>query len=182
MKNTTLALLAAILLCWSCSDNIQLDIDNPSNNESSIVVDDQVFALPAKTTISMEVARGEHSIGLENDSTFQYAFDKDRYLINPTVTDYLIEKIYFSVSGNPTLEATFNRINRKTVIFAGYEIEGNYEVINDLIMEKNWHYKQRQPVPETITIENKKFSSAKTIRKLYSEDEFLQLLEDSNQP
>lgn len=178
MKKTTLLLCFCLTLCWSCSNSIELAIDNPLNKERSIILDDQVIVLPPQETTTIEVARGDHSIKLENDSIISYQFDKDKYLINPTLTDYVIEKIYFSQSGSPTLEAIFNETNRKTIVFLGYEIQGNYEVFNDLIMAEDWDFEQRESVPDVISVEDKKFSSSQTIRKLYAADEFLQHMKD----
>ena len=178
MKRITFWLSINMVLCLACSTSVQLDIDNPLNEETSVSIDGETIVLPPKTTTTLEVESGEHSIQLESDSIINYTFDKDLYLINPTMTDYLIEKSYFSKSGNPTLQAMFDKANRKTVTFLSYQFEGNYEVYNELIMPRDWHYKQRQAVPNTITVENKKFSASKNIRKLYAADEFLQLLKD----
>lgn len=178
MKRIAFWLSISMVLSIACSTSVQLDIDNPLNNETRVSIDGEAIVLPPNTTTTLEVESGKHSIRLDNDSIIIYTFDKGQYLINPTLTDYLIEKIYFSKSGNPTLQAMFDKANRKTVTFLGYQFEGNYEVHNELIMPRDWHYKQRQAVPNTITVENKKFSASKNIRKLYAADESLQLLED----
>ena len=181
MKKAALLLLLIAILFTGCSDNIQLDFDNPHSKERSVTLDGEVITLPPQSTVSLEVPRGEHSIKLANDSVISYSFDEDMYLINPTMTDYVIEKIYFSVSGNPVLQATFNKANRRTITFLGYEVQGNYEVFNDLIMARDWNYKQRQAVPEVISVQKKKFSSSRNIRKLYAADEFLLHLKEKKE-
>jgi hypothetical protein len=141
-------------------------------------VDSIVVKVPAYSYVIKKVERGQHSLHFTDNSTVDYNFEKDHYLVNPTKYDYLIEKIYYSKSGSAVMGQMFNKINRKKVTFLGAEITGNYEVFNDRIKERDWDVIQRQKVPEVIKAENKKFNSSKDIRKLYAADEFATLMQE----
>lgn len=183
MKRFLFFILTSIIVFASCSESadlIRLDIDNPTDKEHTVIVDSIVVKIPAYSYVVKKVERGQHSLTFFDRSTVEYNFDKDHYLVNPTKYDYLIEKIYYSKSGNPMLGNMFNKINQKTVTFLGVEITGNYEVFNDRIKERDWDFIQRQAVPESITIKDQKFNASKDIRKLFAADEFLKFLEEES--
>lgn len=164
----------AVFLFSACSEGtVKLHIDNPEKVEGTIELDSKIITLSPRSTTVVEVAKGNHTIKFINDSVTRYNFQEEQYLVKAKMYDYIIEKLYYSKSNNSVLVETFNKVNRKKVKFLGYDIVGNYEVVRDAIVPKDWDFHQREKVPEVITVANKKFSSSQFVRKLYATDEFL---------
>ena len=158
-----------------------MDIDNPTKKEQQITVDDKVILLKPQSTTTIKVERGYHNLYMANDSVMDYKFYEDHYLINPTSVDYILEKFNyskFSNSNRDLSDALFNKQNAVEVVFMGYTIKGNYEVYNNVVIPKDWHFGPRVELPDEITVENMQFSHSRTIRKMFAPDEFIQYTKD----
>ncbi|XLS27730.1 hypothetical protein ACJD0Z_11045 [Flavobacteriaceae bacterium M23B6Z8] len=146
-----LVLLLIIVFC-SCSSNVDLAIDNPTNEAVLVSVDSLLVEVPARQVVWVEMGKGEHQIKLENDSVIKYNFTQDVYMINPTLTRYLMYEEFY---GNQMYQNMHrSSIPTKTVNYLGMEIEGNYDIVEDVINTVRWDYGPRETLPETVMIED----------------------------
>ena len=107
MKKIALLIFLSALLCVSCADLVQLDIDNPTRKEKQITIDDQVILLKPESITTVEVERGYHNLYMANDSVTDYKFYENHYLINPTGTEYILEKFNYSKFSNSNRDLSF---------------------------------------------------------------------------
>ncbi|WP_340198902.1 hypothetical protein [Ascidiimonas sp. W6] len=145
-------ILLAICLVVSCSSKVDLAIDNPTNEAVLISVDSLLVEVPARQVVWVEMGKGEHQIKLENDSVIKYNFTQNVYMVNPTLTKYLMYEEFY---GNTIYQNMHkSSIPLKTVNYLGMEIEGNYEIVEDVINTVRWDYGPREVLPETVMIED----------------------------
>ena len=164
------------VLYISCADNIRLDIDNPSNEQEIVFIDDDEILLKPNSTTTINVERGYHSIKSSMDSVIDYKFYENHYLINPLLKEYLIEKVHYSKlseSARAESDSIFNDQNSHEVIYLGYIIEGNFEVYNAMVIPRNWTYGPRVELPSEIMVKDNIYAYSKTIWKMYAPDEFI---------
>ncbi len=137
----------ATILFTACSNNVDLAIDNPTSSIVTCRVDSLYVEVPPKEVVWVEMGKGEHTITLSNDSVVKMDFQKSVYMVNPSLSQYLM---YESVYGNSPISSA---ITSKTVNFLGLEIDGNYAVIEDVVNDVLWDYGPRESLPEMIEIE-----------------------------
>lgn len=155
MKKLLVLILSAGLLSSCGSNNVDLAIDNPGQEPIIVTIDELVVEVPARQVAWVEMGKGNHQVKLENDSVFQYNFTNNLYFLNPTRTEYLkSEAVYgdnvFNMSALPT----------KKIVYLGMEIEGNYDVLSDLLTPITWHYGPREKLPEVVELEDGASSAA----------------------
>jgi hypothetical protein len=170
-------ILILFLICvsYSCSSKVNLAIDNPTNESVLVSVDSLLVEVPSRQVVWVEMGKGEHQIKLENDSVIKFNFTEEIYMVNPTLTRYLMYEEFY---GNPMYQKLYNSsISSKTLNYLGMEIEGNYEVVEDVINRVRWDYGPRETLPETVLIEEGEPYT--TLIKLTDPIELLQSIPDT---
>ena len=74
MKKYLVLLALPTLLLSSCSQTVDLAIDNPTKFDIEIMVDTLRVSVPPKEVVWVEMGPGEHKLTLENDSVIKYNF------------------------------------------------------------------------------------------------------------
>lgn len=175
MKRFLLLSIFATLLFTSCSDNVDLAIDNPTEFSIEVVVDTLRVVVPPKEVVWVEMGKGEHQLTLENDSIIKYNFTESVYMINPSLSEYLLSDEYY---GPEMFQDNYAAtLPNKEVTFLGIPMEGNYDVINDVINKVTWDYGPREALPEMVEVDADE--SYTSLVKAYDSVEFMELMMSS---
>ncbi len=171
MRNLILSIFA-IALFSSCGPSlVDLAIDNPTESAVTLMVDSLEVEVPAKEVVWVEMGKGSHNITLPSDSIVTFNFTEKMYMVNPTQSSYLMyEEIYGTPS--PMMELG-GPISKKKVTYLGMEIEGAYEVVEDVVNRIRWDYGPRESLPEMIEIEQ---GDRPGVIKLMDPYEFMNLI------
>jgi len=146
-----LSFIGIIALLTSCGSNmVDLAIDNPTNFPVYLKVDTLEVEVPPKEVVWVEMGKGEHTITLSNDSVIKFNFTTDVYMINPTLSQYLLTETVYGSS----IYASMTSLPNKLVDFYGIELEGPYEVYSDVIVAVNWEYGPREALPDMIEMDD----------------------------
>ncbi|WP_445455899.1 hypothetical protein [Flavobacterium sp. HNIBRBA15423] len=171
MKNLIFITLLTLTL-GSCSSNVDLAIDNPSSEAIIVKIDTLLVEVPAKEVVWVEMGKGEHQVTLENDSIVKFDFQQEAYMLNPTLSEYIMMEEYY---GSPAFQnSAVSTIPNKKITFLGIELEGNYEVVKNLITPVKWEYGPREVLPEMIEIEEG--DNYTLLTKLYDTLEILNMM------
>jgi plastocyanin len=173
MKKILLSLAALSL--FSCSNNVDLAIDNPSNNPIVVKIDTLTVEVGPRDVAWVEMGQGEHQITLENDSIVKFNFTEEMYMLNPTLTEYLMTEEFY---GDEMSQMTYqSSLPKKTITFLGTEIDGNYDVIKGLINPVKWDVGPREELPEMVEMDADEAYT--TLLKIYDSVEFINLIQSS---
>jgi hypothetical protein len=159
MKRLPILIIIISVFLYSCgSGTVDLAIDNPTEFDVQVTIDTLKVHVPAREVVWVEMGKGPHQITLANDSAVQFDFTQEMYMLNPTFTEYLkYEQFYGDEMYRGISAAT---IMKKKVTYLGMELEGNYEVIKDLVNPITWDYGPREALPEMIEMdEDEKYTS-----------------------
>lgn len=168
MKKAFILLVTSIFLL-SCSSNVDLAIDNPTDQSIIVKVDTLTVEIPAKEVVWVEMGEGEHSITLEDNSVTKYNFTESTYFVNPTKSEYLKSEEFY---GNPVYQNNYaHAIPNKKVTFYGIEMEGNFDVVKELINPVTWDYGPRETLPEMLEMDAE--DQYEIITKLYDFKELI---------
>ena len=172
------ALLGVLL--GACSNNVDLAIDNPTEFSVEVSVDTLRVEVPPKQVVWVEMGKGEHQITLQNDSVIKYDFQDRLYMINPTLSEYFLNEQYY---GSPAYQDSYVSIlPSKKITLLGQEMEGNFDVIKDVINKVNWDYGPRETLPEMVQVDSDEqytlllkltdvYEIISSMQTAYSEDE-----------
>ncbi|MFC5047643.1 hypothetical protein ACFSTE_06085 [Aquimarina hainanensis] len=139
-------------LALSCSNNVDLAIDNPTNLPVEVKIDTLLVEVPAKEVVWVEMGKGEHTVTLANDSIITHNFTERLYMVNPTETRYLLSEQYY---GSPAFQNSYiSTLPSKKITYLGTEIEGNYDVISNVITKVSWDYGPRESLPEMVQVDS----------------------------
>jgi hypothetical protein len=175
MKKIVLLTAIAFSL-FSCSSNVDLAIDNPTDTPVIVKIDTLTVEIPARQVVWVEMGKGEHQITLENDSVVKFDFQNSLYMINPTLSEYLkFEEFY----GDAMSQAMYSSsIPLQNVKFLGTEFEGNFEVVKNLINPVTWDCGPREALPEMVEVEEG--DNYTTLMKLCDTREFIQMVQSES--
>ncbi|NJB35011.1 hypothetical protein [Croceivirga sp. JEA036] len=176
MKFIITPLLICILLA-SCSSNVDLAIDNPTDQPVFIKVDDLEVEIPANEVVWVEMGKGDHELTLQNDSLVKHNFDQSLYMINPTLNEYLLMEEYYGSDAFYSSYEMTSKFSSKTVNYMGIEFEGNYDVVDKLINTVTWDYGPREKLPEMVQVESGE--NYTVLKKLLSPTEFIEMVQQS---
>jgi len=152
------------LLIASCSNNVDVAIDNPTNEAIIVSIDSLSVEVAPKEVVWVEMGKGPHTVTLANDSIVNYDFVSSVYMLNPTMVEYLMTGEYY---GNETYYKMYEVTQgKKKVEYLGMEFEGDYAIIDGLINEITWDYGPREVLPEIVEIEDG--DNYTVLKKLYS--------------
>jgi hypothetical protein len=175
MKNI-LTILSLVSVLFSCSSNsVDLAIDNPTSTPIIVKVDSLEVEIPAEQVVWVEMGKGQHTITLENDSIVNFNFTSEVYMVNPSLTEYLMAGQYYGDNSSYSMYELTNA--QKMVEFLGVELEGDYALITGLINPVTWDYGPREGLPEMIEMEEG--DSYEVLQKLYSPQEFIAEINDA---
>jgi hypothetical protein len=137
----------AAVLMTACSSTVDLAIDNPTSETITCHIDSLYVEVPPKEVVWVEMGKGDHTITLANDSIINMNFTESVYMVNPSLSQYLMyEEIYGNVPYPSSLPM-------KNVEFLGMEMDGNYDVIENVVNKVLWDYGPRESLPEMLEIE-----------------------------
>lgn len=148
MKNLLITIVLSVLAI-SCSSNVDLAIDNPTKGSVIVKIDTLTVEIPANEVVWVEMGKGKHTITLENDSIVEFDFQANLYMLNPTFSEYFMyEEIYGS-----EMYASASSLPNKAINYLGVEMEGNYDVVSQLINPVTWDCGPREQLPEMVEVE-----------------------------
>ncbi len=165
MKRITMIFLALIFLASCNKYSVDIAIDNPTENTVLLKIDDLLVEIPPKEVVWVEMAPGERTFTLANDSIIKYNFAKGIYMVNPTFAEYLMFEEIYGFGGITSMP-------NKVISFYGLEMEGPYDVIRDFVSPVRWDYGPREVLPEMIEIEG----SYALVKKILDINEFIELM------
>lgn len=176
MKNLFIFSVLSVFLLTSCGGNtVDLAIDNPTEFSIEISVDTLKVIVPPKEVVWVEMGKGEHQLTLENDSIIKHNFTEEVYMINPSLSEYLLSDEYY---GPEMFQDNYAAtLSKKEVTFLGIPMEGNYDVINDVINKVTWDYGPRESLPEMVEVDADE--SYTSLVKAYDSAEFMKLMMNS---
>lgn len=175
MKKIVLLTAIAFSL-FSCSSNVDLAIDNPTDTPVIVKIDTLTVEIPARQVVWVEMGKGEHQITLENDSVVKFDFQNSLYMINPTLSEYLKYEEFY---GDAMSQAMYSSsIPLQNVKFLGTEFEGNFEVVKALINPVTWDCGPRESLPEMVEVEEG--DNYTTLMKLCDTREFIQMVQSES--
>mgnify|MGYP003626507965 CR=1 FL=1 len=175
MKKLFILSILTTVLLTSCGNSVDLAIDNPTDFSLEVVVDTLRVVVPPKEVVWVEMGKGEHQLTLENDSIVKFNFTESVYMINPSLSEYLLSDEYYGPEAfQDTYAAT---LTNKEVTFLGIPMEGNYDVISDVINVVTWDYGPRESLPEMVEVDADE--SYTSLVKAYDSVEFMELMMSS---
>lgn len=151
MKNLFYLFILSTAL-YSCGpDMVDLAIDNPRDEPIIVTIDTLVVEVPGRQVAWVEMGKGPHEIKLENDSVVNYDFTEKAYMLNPSLTSYLKSETFY---GDEMYKGTHvSSIPNQKIVYLGMEIEGNFDVVKDLITPVSWDFGPREQLPEMVELE-----------------------------
>ncbi|QLG46450.1 hypothetical protein [Costertonia aggregata] len=174
-----LSLFVLFLVVVSCGNSVDLAIDNPTDRPIQLKVDSLEVEIPAKEVVWVEMGKGQHQITLQNDSIVNFDFNQSVYMVNPTLSEYLLtEEYYGSNAYYQTYELTA-AMRKKSVTYLGIEFEGNYDVVKALINPVTWDYGPRETLPEVVQVEEG--DNYTVLKKLLGPQEFIDMVQASRE-
>ncbi len=205
-----LTLIFSLFLISSCLKTpISIEIDNPTNDEINLEIDNQKISIKPKTLIKFKTYIGEHNLVYEGKTeNFRIYSDENDYLLNPTKSSYIIGEQFYLPEGIEKIDVekiNFMReilnnegaTNRRLMLVDTISIDslrliGFYKKDTTLLLRKIWDYGINEKLPKRIIKKYQntdtdevinfldKFNGRKGKVKLYRKDDFLiELLEKS---
>ena len=172
MKKLFILSILSVVFFSSCSNTVDLAIDNPTDASVEIVVDTLRVMVPPKEVVWVEMGPGEHQLTLENDSIIKYNFTEPVYMINASLSEYLVTDEYY---GPPAFQNSYvSSLPNKEVTFLGMPLEGNFDVVKDVINKVTWDYGPREALPDMVEVDADE--SYTTLVKVYDAYEFIELM------
>lgn len=164
------AILLFIIYSFMKPSSIDLAIDNPSDRAITVSVDELHVEVPPKEVVWVEMGEGEHTVTLEDGTTHPYNYDSGAFFLNPTKSEYLVTESFF---GDESANLSYRLSNPgKTVEFMGMELEGNYDVVKDLVSKVTWSVGAREAMPNSVEADSDQ--NYVIVKKLMDENEFAQ--------
>ena len=164
-------LFAASFALYSCgSGSVDLAIDNPTDQSIIVKVDTLTVEVPAKEVVWVEMGKGEHEITLEDDTKTKFDFTEAAYLLNPTKNEYLKTEEFY---GSTIHQNSFaHQLPKKSIEYYGMPLDGNFDVVRNLINPISWDYGPREVLPEMLEMEGE----YEVVIKLHDFNEFSEII------
>lgn len=160
---TSCFLFLILLFLASCSNRtVNLGIDNPTSVMISMYVDSLYVEVPPTEIVWVEMGKGRHTIRLV-DTNFAFDFSQDEYLVNPTRSEYLLSGENLGSPGPDVPKPPSRKVN-----YTGCPLDGNYEVLGNIIIPVKWEYGPRQD----ISAEQYTDDDPRIVYKLYDINDF----------
>ncbi len=160
------------LLVLSCSNNVEIAIDNPTDTPIIVKIDTMTIEVPGEDVVRIELDKGPHTISFNDEDAVAFDFTQGAYMLNPTMSEYLVVKEFYGKESDYELFESVSGQSQSKIDFMGMELEGDYSVVKDLVNLVTWEVGPREPLPETVKVDSgQKYA---TVTKLMSSTEFLQ--------
>ena len=145
---------------------LKILIDNPTNEEINIELDSKKYKIPALKDITISIKKWEHNLVIINKDNknsedikntkkekIKHFIIKENipnktHLLNPTESDYIIWKTYYSIHKEPIPDEFLSKIKINWVKYEWF-----FEKINWIFIENNWDYDLKTKEPDTIEVE-----------------------------
>lgn len=196
--------LLSILLsgCFSQPTAQDFWVDNPTNREITIKIDEQEYNIPANSGTFVNLSWGKHQLQYHKEQLHFFVQDNqsNQAFINPTQSNYVIFRMIYIDDNDPRATEEFidwlsNTNNHQiTIAVNGVEEEVTmpFSVQNDIFVEpskESWDYFLDEALPEdlvlyspVITRHNRQLRNdpnyqagrfQTTKKKIYREQEFI---------
>lgn len=188
----TLLVSAVQLSCSGLSKGTYW-VDNPTNKEIKVAIDDVECTIPANSGLDVEIEYGKHTLKYDGQSInmFVKGSADNKVIINPTQSNYVNYAQLYVVDG--TDEDTFNRFYEGFIAANGDSLNfkvgedtmkmfAPMKVYNDLFIENtvnSWDYALDEAFPSNATIftdTGKHYQTSK--KKIFREKEFWDFFQD----
>lgn len=159
-------------------------IDNPTNAEISIKLDETNYTIPAVSTIDLDLPIGKHQLTYNGQSVnFVSKYCDQGMILNPTLSTYIYYGELFIEDG-VNYEEEWNKLAKD--ILTDYQLSDStivqlpFQITNDLFIEQYkyyWQYDINTPFPKGVSIqEGTGFSKSIMMKKMFRKDEFVSYL------
>lgn len=193
IKLLTILLVGATLFSCSQLSKGKYWIDNPTNEEIRVSIDETEYTIPANSGLDVEIEFGKHTLSHNGQSLTVFvknSADK-KVIINPTLSNYVNYAQLYVVDG--TDDATFEKFYESFIKINGdslnFKVEDDtlrmfapIKVCNDLFIENtvnSWDYGLDESLPENSTIfsdTGQHFQTSK--KKIFREKDFWNFFEE----
>lgn len=189
---TVSLILSSLFSCSKPSRGTYL-IDNPTNENITVSVDDAEYVVPANSGLDVEIEYGRHILKYNGQSITIFvknSADK-RVIVNPTLSNYVIySQLYVTDDAS---EEEFNSFYESFIKINGDSIDlkigddttrlfAPIKVYNDLFIEateNGWDYAINEELPDAASIftdTGKHFQTSK--KKIFREKDFWDFFND----
>lgn len=165
--NILLISILSLLLsgCLSQSTSHNFWVDNPTNREIIVKIDEQKYEIPAKSGIYTNLTWGKHALTYNNETLHFFVQDNrsNQSFINPTQSNYVIFRMIYiddndSRATEEYIDWLSNTNNHKiTIAVNGVEEEVimPFSVQNEIFIEPTkeyWDYFLDEALPEDLVL------------------------------
>lgn len=171
-----LFLILCIAVLSACTQNAQLIIDNPSNKDIVVTLNEKQYDVKAQSNIAIEIKKGKTIMHVSNNnedtSLTQTININNDGLLNPTQNTYVIFTDLYCPERE--YEQYVKHLNTKKVVVVNnkeYE-EVDFQVFEDIFIPKNWDYDLNTPFPKELEIKNNYLVKSKLFSVAQLEKEF----------
>lgn len=165
-----------IALLSACTQNAQLIIDNPTNKNIVVTLNEKQYDVKAQSNTIIEIKKGKTTMQVsnnnENNSLTQTININDDGLLNPTQSTYVVFTDLYCLENE--YEQYAKHLNTKKVVVVNnkeYE-EVDFQVFEDVFIPKNWDYDLNTPFPKELEIKNNYLVKSKLFSVAQLEKEF----------
>lgn len=180
-KTISKFLIAALVVIMSACDGVgpgwEYLVDNPLSNDITINIDGKDYVIPAKTTETVKLKQGKHTLSYDGSSVnfvTKVNSNKSATLMNPTLSNYMLHaNIYIKEGSRHNGEKLYQQNTREYNSDMGI-VRLPVKVVNDLFMDKthhHWSFFLDQEAKEKVS--STAPSKQVVFRKLYRQDDYM---------
>lgn len=163
-----IGLFLTFIGCGKSSSNVKHYIDNPTNNEITIEINNEKILIPAKSGIFYEFSYGKNTLNY-NENSINFIVKpsslKPNVIVNPTLSNYIFYKsVYVNKNDARATEEFLEWLNKQTTAETELILDGvlttltvPFVTTNELFIEKNkynWDYYLDEEIPEGLVLTN----------------------------
>lgn len=171
------AFIGIISACGDTGPKWDYLVDNPLSQDISINIDGKDYKIPAKTTETIGLSQGKHTLTYNGSSVnfvTKINSNKSVTLMNPTLSNYMMHAyIYIREGSDSSGQKLYNDNTREYQSEQG-AVRLPVRVLNTLFIDKvhnNWAFFLDEDAKETVRTSSPK--KATVFRKLYREADYL---------
>ncbi len=166
----------------SCKQPIKdIIIDNPSSESIELLFNEQrKIEVPPNSKFPISIKFGKISIRINQGNIIKLHLDEDKdYVINPSLSQYYIENIVYSLSarGKEKYQSDYGQIKSK---IGNIEVNGDFTKLDPtILMEKTWLFDLDQEPSAVVGIEINPKRGYKTCKRIVRESDIFDQLTNS---
>jgi len=175
------SLTTLLCLLIACKQPIgEVIIDNPSDKEYKLEFKKQpAINVPPNSKFPAQVKFGKNTISINDQEPITIQLDKDKeYIINPSLAQYYIEDVVYTVSsrGQKRYEEDYGVMKTK---IGAFELNGNFQKIEPtLLIEKHWLFDLDSDPSEIVGIKVNPKRGYKICKKIVRHDDIMKEVSD----